>query len=116
MQYWIGESRYVFYNLSIDEHWALINAAPTVRLWLPCAFLFFLFVQVDAVRLDQCRDNYLHQSGQSGSPNITYTQCVETCGGGAGEFKWTMFSQGFGSWLLPWIALIFQLPFGATGT
>jgi len=90
-----------------------MNAAPTVRLWLSCAFLFCLFVQVDAVKLDQCRAKF---PGQSGPPNITYTQCVETCGRGTGEFKWTMFSQGFGSWLLPWIALIFQLPFGATGT
>ena len=115
MQYWIGGSRYAFHYLPTDECRTLMNAVPTVRLWLSCAFLFCLFVQVDAVRLDQCRAKFTGQPGQSGPPKITYDQCVDTCGGGAGEFKWTMFSQGFGSWLLPWIALIFQLPFGATG-
>ena len=88
----------------------------TVRLWLPCAFILCLFVQVDAVKLDQCRAKLANQSAQSGPFKITYNECVNKCGGGAGEFNWTMFSQGFGSWLLPWIALIFQLPFGATGT
>lgn len=92
------------------------NLASTVRLGLPCVFLLFLFVQVDAVKLDQCRARFTNETGQSGPLKITYRQCVETCGGGPGEFKWTMFSQGFGAWLLPWIALIFQLPFGATGT
>lgn len=93
----------------------LTSRVSPVRLWLPCAFLLFLFVQVDAVRLDQCRAKFANETGQPDPRNITYHQCVETCGGGAGEFKWTMFSQGFGAWLLPWIALIFQLPFGATG-
>ena len=88
---------------------------PTVKLWLPCVFLLFLFLQVDAVRLDQCKARFANATDQSGPLTITYNQCVETCGGGAGEFKWTMFSQGFSAWLLPWIALIFQLPFGATG-
>ena len=93
-----------------------MDNATAVRLWLPCALLLCLFVQVDAVRLDQCKAKFGNQGpGQSSLPNITYDQCVDTCGGGAGEFKWTMFSQGFGSWLLPWIALIFQLPFGASG-
>ena len=27
--------------------------------------------------------------------------------------QWTVFSQQFSSWLLPWLALVSQLPFGA---
>ncbi|KAF9646666.1 hypothetical protein BDM02DRAFT_2984008 [Thelephora ganbajun] len=85
-----------------------------VRLWLPCIFLLFLITQANAVRLDQCRARLANGTDQSGPLKITYSQCVDKCGGGAGEFRWTMFSQGFNAWLLPWIALIFQLPFGAT--
>ena len=90
----------------------------TVRLWLPCVSLLFLFVQVGAVNLGQCKAKFANEPGQSSPANITitYHQCVETCGGGTGDFKWPMFSQGFGALLLPWIALMFQLPFGATGT
>ena len=77
--------------------------------------LFSFFIQVNAVRLDQCKAEIANETGSSGATNITFRQCVDKCGGGPGEFKWTMFSQGFGAWLLPWIALMFQLPFGATG-
>ena len=111
MQSQSGEPRDPAIHLSTDAD----GLATAVRLWLSCVFLFYLFVQVDAVRLDQCRAKIANETGQSGLTNITYNQCVETCGGGAGEFKWMMFSQGFGAWLLPWVALIFQLPFGATG-
>ena len=93
----------------------LTNSVTTVKLWLPYAFLLCLFVQVDAANLGQCSAKIANEPGQSNPPNMTYTQCVGACGGGAGDFQWTMFSQGFGSWLLPWIALIFQLPFGASG-
>lgn len=93
----------------------LTNFATAVRLWLSCVFLLCLFIQVNAVDLDRCRTGFANGTNQSGPPEITYNQCLETCGKGPGDFQWTMFSQGFGSWLLPWIALIFQLPFGATG-
>jgi hypothetical protein len=88
--------------------------AAAARLWLPYVLLLYL-VQVDAVRLDQCTAKIANETGQSGPMEIPYDQCVEMCGGGAGDFKWNMYSQGFGAWLLPWIALIFQLPFGADG-
>ncbi|KZP14862.1 hypothetical protein FIBSPDRAFT_979392 [Athelia psychrophila] len=42
-----------------------------------------------------------------------YTLCIEACGSGAEPFGWPVFSQQFGAWLLPWLALISQLPFGA---
>jgi len=93
----------------------LTNPATAVKLWLSCVLLLSLFVQVDAVKLDQCRAKFVNETDHSRPLEITYHQCLETCGGTVGEFRWTVFSQGFGAWLLPWIALMFQLPFGATG-
>ena len=44
---------------------------------------------------------------------ITYSLCVQACGGAQEPFEWSIFSQQFSSWLLPWLALVSQLPFGA---
>ncbi|KAF8066807.1 hypothetical protein FPV67DRAFT_1209505 [Lyophyllum atratum] len=44
---------------------------------------------------------------------ITYQLCTEACGGASESFQWSVFSQQFSSWLLPWLALVSQLPFGS---
>ena len=44
---------------------------------------------------------------------ITYDLCVSACGSGPEPMQWTVFSQQFSAWLLPWLALVSQLPFGA---
>ncbi|KAF8815081.1 hypothetical protein BYT27DRAFT_7249553 [Phlegmacium glaucopus] len=44
---------------------------------------------------------------------ITYNLCVSQCGADQESFQWSVFSQQFNAWLLPWLALISQLPFGA---
>ncbi|KAK7457053.1 hypothetical protein VKT23_010356 [Stygiomarasmius scandens] len=44
---------------------------------------------------------------------ISYELCVVACGSDQEAFNWSAFSQEFSSWLLPWLALISQLPFGA---
>ncbi|KAF8876581.1 hypothetical protein BD779DRAFT_1677739 [Infundibulicybe gibba] len=44
---------------------------------------------------------------------ITYSLCVKACGPGPEAFSWTVFSQQFCTWLLPWLSLLSQLPFGA---
>ena len=44
---------------------------------------------------------------------ITYDLCVSQCGTFQEPFQWTVFSKQFMSWLLPWLALLLQLPFGA---
>ena len=49
----------------------------------------------------------------SNATAITYDLCVSQCGPGQEPFKWRIFSQQFSSWLLPWLALLSQLPFGA---
>lgn len=43
---------------------------------------------------------------------VTYKLCVDACGAGQEPFHWSVFSQQFSSWLLPWLALVSQLPFG----
>ena len=45
--------------------------------------------------------------------NVSYIQCLEECGTGIGDVDWQDFSQNFGAWFLPWISLMFQIPFGA---
>lgn len=44
---------------------------------------------------------------------ITYNLCITACGAGVEPFAWSLFSQSFSAWMLPWLALISQLPFGA---
>ena len=44
---------------------------------------------------------------------ISYWLCASACGTGPESFQWFLFSQEFSSWLLPFLALISQLPFGA---
>ncbi|OAX30492.1 hypothetical protein K503DRAFT_229303, partial [Rhizopogon vinicolor AM-OR11-026] len=44
---------------------------------------------------------------------ISYSLCLSACGTGQEPFQWPIFSQDFSSWLLPNLALISQLPFGA---
>ncbi|KAJ7212030.1 hypothetical protein GGX14DRAFT_621400 [Mycena pura] len=40
---------------------------------------------------------------------ITYDLCLQAWGG---AFSWSSFSQQFSAWLLPWLALLSQFPFG----
>jgi hypothetical protein len=42
---------------------------------------------------------------------ISYSLCTSFCG--SGPFQWPVLSQDFSSWLLPSLALVSQLPFGA---
>ncbi|KAJ3926443.1 MAG: hypothetical protein NXY57DRAFT_1029011 [Lentinula lateritia] len=44
---------------------------------------------------------------------IPYEMCVTTSGGGSEAFTWSDFSNQFSASLLPWLALLSQLPFGA---
>jgi hypothetical protein len=52
-------------------------------------------------------------SDASNATAISYSKCVSSCGAGQEPFQWFVFSQDFGAWLLPNLALISQLPFGA---
>lgn len=98
------------------------------RICLARILLVFLIVStacfgsVNAVDLKKCGQRI--QSAQEASWNATNhtttapplnlsrTECIEKCGGGLGDVSWGAFSQDFGAWFLPWIALAFQIPFG----
>jgi hypothetical protein len=44
---------------------------------------------------------------------LSYSYCKSECGSHPEAFDWNQFSQQFSAWLLPWLALLSQLPFGA---
>ena len=81
--------------------------------------------RVDATNLAQCGRRLAVQNatdwnvtlGPMALPsfNLSYAQCLAECGDGMGDIDWARFSQTFSSWLLPWIALMFQIPFGGEG-
>lgn len=51
--------------------------------------------------------NYTFATGMS------YSACVQHCGSGRESTSWFKFSQEISAWLLPWLALMSQLPFGS---
>ncbi|KAG1845520.1 hypothetical protein DFJ58DRAFT_893770 [Suillus subalutaceus] len=51
-------------------------------------------------------------SNISDAAAISYSLCTSVCGN-TRDFQWLALSQDFSSWLLPYLALISQLPFGA---
>ena len=44
---------------------------------------------------------------------LSYTGCTAYCGAGQVPFSWTVFAQEYSAWLLPYLALLSQLPFGS---
>jgi hypothetical protein len=53
-------------------------------------------------------------SNISDAVGITHALCKSACETGPEPFEWSAFSQQFSAWLLPWFALVSQLPFGAS--
>lgn len=59
-------------------------------------------------------DNQGHPvSDISKATAITYDLCIRACGASSQPFTWLQFSQEVSVWLLPWLTLVSQLPFGA---
>ncbi|KAG2050575.1 hypothetical protein BDR06DRAFT_974467 [Suillus hirtellus] len=99
------------------------------------ALLLLLFhaarTVVAAVNFDQCLNDIVQNANTTGDLNglldgngnpvsnisdatsISYSMCTSSCGTGQEAFQWSEFSQEFSAWLLPNLALISQLPFGA---
>ena len=92
------------------------------------ALLLLLFFSplVAAVNFTQCLDDFRQNSsaicgvdsqGRPVSPaaavGLTYQTCAARCGTGSESFNWRTFAQLFAAWLLPWLALLSQLPFGS---
>ena len=59
-------------------------------------------------------DNFGHPVNASMATGITYSLCLRACGANQESFNWTIFSHQFSAWVLPWLALISQLPFSAS--
>jgi hypothetical protein len=63
------------------------------------------------------RDNHGNHVDISIPTAITWHELCVAAGFGAGPgpkpLRWSIFSQQFSSWLLPWLALVSQLPFGS---
>ncbi|KAF9786451.1 hypothetical protein BJ322DRAFT_788352 [Thelephora terrestris] len=91
-------------------------------------FLSLLFVSVAASdNFTQCLDTFRANGNATGGTDffgrpvnnsqdavaLTYEECKSFCGTGQEAFDWSVFSQQFSAWLLPWLALVSQLPFGA---
>ncbi|KZV74201.1 hypothetical protein PENSPDRAFT_749503 [Peniophora sp. CONT] len=58
-------------------------------------------------------DLSLPYTNTSNATAIPYNLCINECGTGPEVFNWTIFSTNFSTWLLPWLALVSQLPFGS---
>jgi hypothetical protein len=58
-------------------------------------------------------DNRGYPVNVSDATGLTYSLCVKACGGGPVPFQWSLFWEQSSAWLIPWLALVSQLPFGA---
>jgi len=58
-------------------------------------------------------DSLGHPTSPEEAVGLTYNACTAQCGSSAEGFMWDEFGQLFSSWLLPWLALLSQLPFGS---
>ena len=101
---------------------------PSCRFLAAILLASFLRARASETDFSQCLDDF--RNGKYGTDggvdfngisvtNITeavglkYWFCKEHCGQGQEQFAWSNFSQQFSSWLLPWLALVSQIPFGA---
>ena len=95
----------------------------TARILLACLFVSLgCLTNVGATNLRECgarlkdlQEGTWNATNSTSPPpplRLSYEECVSECGGGTGDVNWDAFSQSFGAWFLPWIALMFQIPFG----
>ncbi|KAJ7598649.1 hypothetical protein C8J56DRAFT_171058 [Mycena floridula] len=99
------------------------------RILCPLILLLLLAQPIVAPNVTQCiqkalaspdlyRDGWRSAAGgietnASLVSGISLPVCEAVCGGPP-QPSWNIFSQQFAAWLLPWLALISQLPFGAS--
>jgi len=91
--------------------------------------LLFFSSLVAALNFTQCLENFrqsfssiddggVNSQGQKVIPaeavGLTYRTCTAQCGSDWETFDWKDFAQRFSAWLLPWLALLSQLPFGSS--
>ncbi|KAJ6474232.1 hypothetical protein C8R45DRAFT_1160437 [Mycena sanguinolenta] len=70
-------------------------------------------LRATGVQLDGWMNNHGQPVNVANATAMSYALCVKTCGRGPHFRPWDVFSQSFSTWLLPFLALVSQLPFGA---
>ena len=103
-----------------DRNPLFISLLVFILVFIPC------FSGVNAMSLLECGErlkaarevSWNATNGTTPAPvlRLSREECVAECGAGIGDVSWEAFSQSFGAWFLPWIALMFQIPFGAECT
>jgi hypothetical protein len=72
---------------------------------------------LDKFRNDPTATGGVDYKGRPTSPanavGFEYKTCKHLCGWESESFDWGRFAQLFSSWLLPWLSLLSQLPFGS---
>ena len=99
-----------------------MNPTPTRALFLLLSFSSL----AAAANFAQCLEDFKQDPsavggvdfrGQPVSPaeavGLTYQTCTARCGTDSEPFNWRTFALLFVTWLLPWLALLSQLPFGS---
>jgi hypothetical protein len=66
-----------------------------------------------AIGIEGSLDNFGNRVPYQSTTAISYDLCKLACGSGPEPFTWTVFSAQFSAWLIPWLALVSQLPFGS---
>ncbi|KDR82209.1 hypothetical protein GALMADRAFT_135575 [Galerina marginata CBS 339.88] len=69
---------------------------------------------INNITIDGKTDNHGHPlpPSSSNATAITYDLCLSQCGSGSEPFDRSVFSEQLSAWVIPWLALISQLPFG----
>ncbi|KAF7365132.1 hypothetical protein MVEN_00384500 [Mycena venus] len=114
-------------TLSSSRLWSHKTRFPIANLACVCIFLSVVpaFASVDFPQcfadIKEGKHGTTGGTDNQGNPvaditkatSITYEFCQQACGTGGGAFSWSSFSQQFSAWLLPWLALLSQFPFGS---
>ncbi|KAJ7037263.1 hypothetical protein C8F04DRAFT_1331672 [Mycena alexandri] len=100
----------------LDPHYQTLPAPIICRLgWIPRASFaeFISGIQNGSWGLEGAVDHMGNPARTlSAAEGYSYFNCTSFCGTGPDAFSWSDFSQQFSAWLLPWLALVSQLPFG----
>ena len=109
LHYWPTQVR--LRKKPVDPWQMTSRLSPTVMKLLLVFQFVAHFPRVGGINLAICG---IRLEVEQGTPlHISYEQCLAECGTGIGDIDWVALSGSLGTWLLPWITLMFQIPFSA---